>query len=401
MPQKYEVLFNNTTRCKKVCNKTQITCEQVRDILYGNYSKSGILVRGNDGQQVYSIQQIGELIKNNEKSTPEQQNPFNITEFNDNSGNTLFGSILANLSPPYSASLISGINNNFPIAWYNYDYSEAFKTRDVSGQHHRSLLAVVLKNSKVVVKGGCIFDADSNLRNDGNIPPVNEKDKAIPGSLFSLTLPFKDISDSNYIYRKPASQNNNPTINPLFLPRTNTGVADNTNQVNQFLYEVAYLKQIFIEKIYDKVPSTFVPFLDNELGTGVEPEILVKPQGMNNYFSQKFNPTDIQAFALISDSDYATLQTDVPNLSQELRNTINTNFIPTATGPNGWINGTNNKYLRNLPVIGIFNVALPDLPLQGTSSESGDGVGTQWKEYLDSSSSSFSNALTKSDFICL
>jgi hypothetical protein len=83
-----------------------------------------------------------------------------------------------------------------------------------------------------------------------------------------------------------------------------------------------------------------------------------------------------------------------------LRNSINTNFIPTATGDNGWIKGTNNNYLRNLPVIGIFNVALPDLPLQGTSSSSGTGVGTQWTEYLDSSSS-FSRALTKSDFICL
>lgn len=287
MPQKYEVLFNNTTGCKKVCKKKQITCEEVRDIVYSNYIKSGILVRGNDGQQVYSIQQIGDLIKNNAASTAEQPNPFNIEEFNDGSGNSLFGSILANLSPPYSASLISGINNNFPIAWYNYDYSEAFPNRDSSGnQGHRSLLAVILKNSKVVIKGGCIFDADSNLRNDGNIPPVNTKDKAIPGSLFALTLPFKDISNSNYQYNAPSSQNNNATINPLFLPRTNTGVADNTNQVNQFLYEVAYLKQIFIEKIYD-ISGAFETFINNELGTGVEPEILVKPQGFLDYFSQK------------------------------------------------------------------------------------------------------------------
>jgi hypothetical protein len=399
MPHKIEVFFNNTTGCKAVCKKKQITCEEVRDIVYGNYTKSGILVRGNDGQQVYSIKQIGNIIQNNALSTQDNPNPFNITEFNDGCGNLLFGSILSNLSPPYSASLISGINNNFPIAWYNFDYSEAFTNRDSSGNSgHRSLLAVILKNSKIVIKGGCIFDADSNLRNDGNIPPVSEKDKAIPGSLFSLTLPFKDISGSKYLYRPPSSQNNNPTVNPMFLPRTSTGVAENTNQVNQFLYEIAYLKQIFIEKIYG-ISGAFTTFINNELGTGVEPEILVKPKSLLDYYSQKFNPTDVQAFALISDSDYATLQGDVTDLSTELRNSINT-FISTATGDTGWIKGTNNNYLKNLPVIGIFNVALPDLPLQGTSSSSKTGVGTQWKAYLDRSSS-FRRALTKSDFICL
>ena len=407
MSQKYEVLFNNITGCKIVCKKKKITCEDVRDIVYRNYINSGILVRGNDGQQVYTIEQIGELIKDDHESTTTNPNPFNIQEFNAGEGNALFGSILANLSPPYSASLISGINNNFPIAWYNYDYSEAFKDRKNKGIGHRSLLAVILKNNKVAIKGGCIFDADSNLRNKGNIPPIDGKDKATPDSLFSATLPFEDISGndykSNYQYSPPSSQNNNPAINPLFLPRTNTGIANNKDQVNQFLYEVAYLKQIFIEKIYNlgNNQEEFKTFINNELGTGVEPEILVKPKGSSDYFSQKFSPTDIQAFALISDSDYATLQEDVDDLSTELRNSIDTDFIPTATGDNGWIKGTNNNYLKNLPIIGIFNVALPDLPLQDTSSSGKDPVGTQWKSYFDLPTDSFKNSLTKSDFICL
>lgn len=90
---------------------------------------------------------------------------------------------------------------------------------------------------------------------------------------------------------------------------------------------------------------------------------------------------------------------------EEVREIVYSNYIKSGIlvrGNDGWIKGTNNNYLRNLPVIGIFNVALPDLPLQGTSSGglSGIGIGTQWKTYLDSSSS-FRNSLTKSDFICL
>ena len=125
---------------------------------------------------------------------------------------------------------------------------------------------------------------------------------------------------------------------------------------------------------------------------------MVKPKSEINYFSQEFNPTDILAYAVISDSTPGNLKSDVPDLNNEITNAID-NFIDGATASDGWIYPTNNNYLKKLPVVGIFNVALPNLPLDGTSSASGDDVGTQWLAYINSDSK-YQNKLTKSDFLC-
>ena len=387
-----KVMYDNTTNCKRVCKK-KVTCKDIRDQIYKLYLNSGILVRGNDGQQPYTIKQIGDIIKEDSDDPDNPSFNFNFAKYLSGEAN-LFGGILGNLSPPFSASLLSGVNNNLPVAWYDNGYVEAFPTRKNNDtQGHRTLFSVIFKNERINIKGGCLFDADSNLRNLGNIPPVDKQDKAVPGSLWSNTLPFQGIG--NFTYSAPSSNNNNPEINPLFKPRTDTGVAKSSLEVNQFLYEIAYLKQIFIEKLLNSGDDDFKDIINGDLSSGVEPEILVKPRGDKNYYSQKFNPTDILAFAVICDSDAQTLNDDVPNLNDTITESISS-FIEGATGDNGWIYPTNNNYLKKLPVVGIFNVALPDLNLDATGP-SPTKVGTSWLEYIDDG---FNSRLQKSDFLC-
>ena len=170
----------------------------VLDTVIQQYKDSGLLVRGNDGQTPATSDDVNTAISNivicpNKAVDPKTTN--------------LLG-FLNNEAPSYSASLLSG--TNAPLLWYNPDYVESFKNKNKKPKcmGHRTIVAVVFKNDDISVRGGCAWDADSNLRDMGNLPNTASINKSTPASIFAQLKVFNNIG--NYKYSPPTSNNNNP-----------------------------------------------------------------------------------------------------------------------------------------------------------------------------------------------
>lgn len=335
--------------------------------LYELYKSSGILVRGNDGQTPYTNCDVVNAISNIKISDKQV-----LTDF------------LQNESPPYSASLLTGVNNNPPILWYNYDFVEAFKDSTVNEVGNRTIVAAVFRNGNIVVRGGCVWDADSNLRDLGNIPNTNEFNKATPGSLFAELNVFNNIG--GFKAPQPTTNNNNPTYNPLFRPRTNSALAQNYNEVNNYLYWMGKYKSTWVDTLKKDAGgynNTFGEYLSNNYGTGLEPEILVEPKNNQPYYEKKFDLDEILCVGFFTD------RKSVKNTKGYIK--TKNDFLNSAMAKGGWVNcGNPNK----IPTVLVTNVALPNVPISGTAAAKGN-VGLEWVTYLNSG---YDKALTKCNF---
>lgn len=327
--------------------------------LYNIYKNSGILVRGNDGQQTYTNCDVINAISNIKLSD----------------SNCLLD-FLENQAPPYSASLLTGVNNNPPILWYNYDYVEAFKQSTVNPVGERTIVAVIFNNGEVVVKGSSAWDADSNLRNLGTVPNTEVFNKTTPASLFAELDVFDGVGGFNA--PKATTNNNNPAYNPLFLPRTATSIADNKDNVNKFLCNVGKYKSTWVDTLKKDAGgynNTFGEYLTKNYGTGLEPEVLVEPKNRQNYYEKRFDLKDVLCVGFITDNKNPDLSDKCKFFKKKME------FLTTATSKNGWINPSNTRALKKVPMVSISNVALPNVPLSGTSTATGN-VGLEWTTYL-------------------
>lgn len=336
--------------------------------IYNLYKKNGILVRGNDGQQPFSNCDVLQAISNIKLSDTNCLQDF-----------------LENQSPPYSASLLSGVCNNPPILWYNFDYVEAFPEKTVNPIGNRTIVAVIFNNKKIIVQGSSAWDADSNLRNLGTIPNTPVFNKTTPASLFAELSVFDGIGGFNA--PKPSSNNNNPTFNPLFLPKTNTSIADNQNDVDNFLCLVGKYKSTWVETLKNDAGgynNQFGEYLTTNYGTGLEPEVLVEPKNEQDYYKKRFNVEDILCVAFITDNKNPNLNDRCKYYKKKIE------FLTSATSKDGWLNPSKKSAFNKIPMVSISNVALPNVPLSGTSTTTGN-VGIEWTTYLNDGYSSALN----------
>lgn len=222
------------------------------DTLFGMYKKSGLLTRTNDGQTPTTPDMVMNAIKQVKINTDPSQ-PFYA-----------FSSVLQNQAPPYSSSLLSGSSFganmtgastwvNSPVLWYNFAYSEAFKQSTTNPIGSRTVVAAVFSNKLVQVAGGFAWDADSNLRNMGNIPATRGLNRCNPNSLYAQLNAFEGIAD--FTNSPPNSLNNHAFYNPLFYPRTANLIqpyrhtASTGKEVAEFLNMIGAFKSAWVARL--------------------------------------------------------------------------------------------------------------------------------------------------------
>ena len=334
------------------------------------YQDSGLLIRGNDGQTPATVQDVNTAISNlvidKSKITPTNGLTSDLLGF------------LQNEAPTYSASLLSG--KNAPLLWYNPDFVEAFPNKDKKPKPigNRTIVAVIFKNDNINVRGGCAWDADSNLRDLGSLPNTPTINKTTPSSLFAQLNVFNNIG--NYKYLPPTSNNNNPIYNPLFLPRVNdvNKIARTKQEIDQFLNEVGSYKKTWVQTLKKDTGGyndKFGNYLNSTYNTGLEPEILTEPKNKQPYYKKKFDLSEVLCVAFITDGKKHCTKTTAEYKSKAL------SFLKTATGKGGWINPVKQSALEAINIVSINSVSLPPVPIAGTTA-SKENIGKEWVTYL-------------------
>ena len=354
-----------------------MTQQPIIDKVFQWYKNSGFLFRANDGQKPPSVKSIQEAITK-----------INLTE------DPPFSEILQNLAPPYSASLLSGINS--PLLWYNFDYAEAFKGDQPNPMGKRTIVGVIFHNGRINVRGACVWDADSNLRNLGNIPSTMTLNRINPTSLCAQLEIFNGIA--TYKYSPPTSLNNHPFYNPLFLPRHINNIADTEDEVNQFLSMMGDYRKVWMSTLKTEADGQFNDkfgnYLNNVYQTGLETEVLVEPIAKESqpYYERKFDISDILCIGFFTDGKK-------PSQDPKEYITAAKTFLDDASDPEGgWINPMCAPEFP--PVILVTGVALPNVPLSGTSTPKSN-VGQEWVHYLTLSEFGYTDPLVEENFILL
>ena len=356
----------------------------VLETVIQQYKASGLLVRGNDGQTPATSDDVNAAISNI---------VICPNKAKDSKTTNLLG-FLNNEAPSYSASLLSG--TNAPLLWYNPDYVEAFpnKNKKPRCMGNRTIVAVVFKNDDIYVRGGCAWDADSNLRDMGNLPNTASVNKSTPASIFAQLQVFNNIG--NYKYSPPTSNNNNPVYNPLFLPRVDNrdNVAETKAEVDQFLNEVGSYKKTWVSTLKKDAcgyNNKFANYLNSTYNTGLEPEILTEPKNDNPYYEKKFDLSEVLCVGFITDGKNHGTHSNAEYQSAALT------FLQGATGQGGWINTASAAELAAVSVVSVTAVSLPPVPLSGTTASNGN-IGKEWVKYLTCPKYCYQNPLVDSNF---
>ncbi len=351
--------------------------------LYNQYMNGGLIIRTNDGQTPSGIEDLQDYITN-------QWAPVNQDEKGPN-----FFNLIQNTAPAYSSTILGfGASENPcpPIVWYNSDYSQA---KDAKGnpldikKYGKVMIALALDPMKVSIAGATCFDADSNLRNLGTIPNNIRNDKLTTLSLFDLYGTFGQVCNEEGCAGKwgnptPASQNNNPLINPLLGPDVKDpyGHATDTNKdktLSKFLKDVCTTKGIWWTRLFDQnkfISDDAASFIDC-LNTGVEIEAETYPdfklasnQGNPNFSDLKFDKSSFSAVVIFRERGF-------PSLPQNFVSDYVGPFLKTAAGKGGWVTPFDlEDQLSSFQVVEITGAWMPEVPLEGTSS-SGDPLSNQ------------------------
>lgn len=343
--------------------------KEITKELYEQYKKSGILLRTNDGQSTVSPDQVISAIQGLEQGTN-------------------LGDLITNQAPNYSSSFVSGIN--LPIAWYNSEYAEAFPQKEVRPIGDRTIVGVLFDMDKIIVRGGCIWDADSNLRNLGNIPNLPEKSKATPENLFPQISVFSNVG--SFSYDPPTSNNNNIYINPYFYPRTRSGTATTSAQINTFLGDMAKYKKAYYDQVVkfsDGYTCHFQQYIDENFNLGVETEIITEPKNNTVFYDKKFDVKDIACITFVTDAA-KPLNTEAEYKAAAA------SFLKDATDQDsGWMTNKSDMTIDDLAITVILHTMLPNVPLDG-SSAAGGSIGKELIEYHDKG---YTEPLVASDFV--
>ena len=334
--------------------------------IFSEYQKNGLLVRTDDGNTPLSQEDVN--------------NKISQIKITDPSNNNLdLSGLVSSRVPPYSASLIS--SKTPQVAWYNFTYSEQFKASGTNPPPNvignRMLVGIIFKNNRIKIYGGGCWDTDSNARVLGNIPVTESLNRSNPFNIGA------QVGDTTVI------RNNNPFYNPMFYPRTSNNKAVNYTQVGDYLNMIGEYKQTWVNALKtdsgDAFNSTFGNYI-NDYSTGVEPEILVTSNTSALLFNNnKFVKDDIQAVAFVTDA------TEFPAHTDETYKSKANDFLNGITGEPGWVNGSD----IDVPIVVIKRVALPNVPVDGTSVTT-PITGTEWIDYLTGDYSYLS--LTIDDF---
>jgi hypothetical protein len=339
---------------------------------------------GNDGQTPSSVEVIS--------------NAINRITIDSRAGDEAhpFSELLENQAPAYSASLLSGMNS--PLLWYNFDYSEAFPMKPANPMGERTIIGVVFGNGSIVVAGGCAWDADSNLGTLGNIPATAIRTRVSPTSIYPQLKVFDNVA--GYCYGPPTSLNNHPFYNPLFMPRVRSPdnrrpVADTEEEVDEFLRMIGGFKETWVNRLKCVAAGfngPFADYLNRVYQPGFEPEILIEPKTDSQpYCERKFDRLAIGSIGFFADGKKHGVHS-----AREYRDKAG-EFLKKATDPTaGWINPfeIDNEFP---PLLSIIGVALPDVPVSGTSSAK-NKPGNEWVTYLTSPDFGYGSPLTPDHF---
>ena len=136
--------------------------------------------------------------------------------------------------------------------------------------------------------------------------------------------------------------------------------------------------------------DTFANYLTVNYGTGLEPEVLTEPKNSQLYYQKKFDLSEVLCVAYVTDET----NPDISDVQKYKNKTAE--FLIGATASNGWINPLeDHQELEDIPVISVNSVALPNVPLSGTTTPTGN-LGEEWLVYINHLG--YSNALTEDNF---
>ena len=343
---------------------------EILNKIYSDYITSGLLIRTNDGNHPYSIEDVKNEI---EKITLEKDsNLKNIINQN---------------CPPYSWSLI--INRTPQVAWYYGRFSEVFPKLDYK-LGKRTIVSAMLKLNKARIFGGTCWDGDSNLRLLGVNPATLLYNRSNP---FNITT--QESSDGPIV-----GDNNNPYYNPMFYPRTESIAgklpfllrAETKEEVDNFLSMIGNYKKIWVNTLKENAGGfnqKFADYITNTYTSGVEPEILATNNSiasLEKFENAKFEIEDLSCVSFIMDN------TEFNNVSNNIYLQKAYKFLIDATSTDGWIN----MPLINVkvPVIKIKSVALPYVAVSGQTTPP-ENLGDAWIQYLNKTGY---ETLNESDF---
>jgi hypothetical protein len=328
------------------------------------YSEYGILARADDGVHPITLKELKESIKNIVLSE---------SDISPNSDKTLnLGGLLPNNGPTYSASLLS--LNKYPVLWYFFKYSDPFSSTKLPTLGKRTTLVVVLKSTSIFLHGMCLWDADSNDRDTGQIPNNVSSDKTIAQNDFASRKIFDGIGNYRFINTK--SLNNFAWYNPLIRPETPESIAKTKEEITPFLKELGGLKEFWVTHLKNESSGfndTWANYITNVYGSGVEAEVLTSPiYSQKSIFGKlKFSIDDIETMAFVTDGLVHNTQTIA-----DYENCVRTFF----NNKPGWLHRPSNEKINNIPIISIRRVALPNVNIDSMKSSE---VGNNWLKYLE------------------
>jgi hypothetical protein len=312
----------------------------------------GFLFRTDDGVQPYGVENVIDDIKNLKLD------------------GDLSGSI-SNQGPPYS---FSGIFTNAPpFIWYNHEYSDPFwkKGDEPKKQYDRTIVGIIPKKDKILISGGCIWDADSDLRNLGTIP-LRPFDEATGLNEFSNLSPFDGIG--GFQYSKPTTNNNNSSRNPMITPWERGEVAETKESVTKYIKDLGSLKEAYFKtmlKNADGYSNKFAKYINENWGLGVESEILGVPKNRTTYWEKRFDASDIAAIVFFQDAMAVESSPKYAKAAQD--------FLTNIKGT--WLTNESDLKAEDLPILLVKEALLPEVPLDANSGNQNSSLGDEINNY--------------------
>lgn len=350
----------------------------ISEEVYSNYSKCGILTRANDGVHPITLtelkESIGNIVLSESDIPPNSDKTINL------------GGLLPSNGPTYSASLLG--QNQYPVLWYFFKYSDPFSPGNLPVIGKRTTLVVVFKTTNVFVHGMCLWDADSNDRNTGILPNNANANKAIGQNDFANRKVFDGIG--NYQFENTKSLNNFSWYNPFIRPETSGSIAKSEDEICPFLTELGDLKEFWITHLKKEASGfndKWASYITDTYGSGVESEVLTTPvYGADSIFGKlKFSIDDIESMAFVTDG----LEHGAHS-KKDYENAVNDFFA----NQSGWMEPATDKEINGVPIVSIRRVALPNVNIDSVGSSK---VGEDWLKYLEQGDM-YQNALESDDF---
>lgn len=331
--------------------------------IFKMYSECGILTRSDDGVHPITLQElkesIGKIVLSESDLKPNSDKVLHL------------GNLLPNNGPTYSASLLG--QNKFPVLWYFFKYSDSFSPDKLPEHGNRNTLVVIFKPSAIFVHAICLWDADSNDRDTGQLPNNPIDDKAIAQNDFANRKIFDGIG--NYRFNNTKSLNNFAWYNPLIRPETPESIAKSKEEICSFLNELGSLKEYWVSHLENEAKgfnNVWADYITSTYGSGVESEVFTTPKydATSIFGKLKFSIDDVETMAFVTDG----LTHDTHTIA-EYENEVRTFF---SNNP-GWIHPPTKEEIENIPIISIKRVALPNVNIDSKTSSA---VGEDWLKYL-------------------